>query len=170
MNRILVIAIALLITLITISSSLYAGPFGLFGRGRSSCANGSCSRSVTSVIVTDSTNSTTNIKGACCDCKCGCDLCKCATECCVNNAGKCNCACGCPNCTCANTDVAVIVPESNTKGANNNSCATCNSGSCGPNSSCSQNSQIIMRSRSKSTIIYGRKTPIRNILKKIFHR
>lgn len=167
MNRILVIAVALLIT---ISSSLYAGPFGLFGRGRSSCANGSCnscnscSRSAT-VIITDSTNSidSTPVKDACCDCKCGCDLCKCATECCVNNAGKCNCACGCPNCTCANT---VIVPQ----GANNNYCATCNSGSCGPNSSCSQNSQVIMRSRSRSAIIYGRKTPIRNILKKLFHR
>lgn len=165
MNKILVITVALLLA---ISSSLYAGPFGLFGRRSSGCANGSCSRSTT---VTK--QSTTEVACAKCDCKCGCDLCKCATENCKDNSGNCSCTCGCPNCTCEGNIPAVTIIIDGTTNTNNscdNSCKP-SSGSCATCQQTQQNSQTTYYSQRQRTVVrYGRPTPIRNFIKKVFHR
>lgn len=156
----------------TSSNILEAGPFGLFGRNRgcASCSsNGSCSsnQAVVQPVVPPK---------PCCNCNCGCDLCKCKTECCANDKGCCDCKCGCPNCKCANN------PVTTTGSCKDNS--TCNSGTCGPNSSgCSSNygysyqtTKTIQTTQTMQTMQTNRQVyrrgngPIRKIIKKIFHR
>ena len=156
----IIIVVAAVITITAIVSQAYAGPFGLFGRRSGGCANGSCSSNQAVVQPVVPSN-------PCCNCNCGCDLCKCKTECCANDKGCCDCKCGCPNCKCANN------PVTTTGSCKDNS--TCNSGTCGPNSSgCSSNysySYQTMQTTQTNRQVYRRGNgPIRKIIKKIFHR
>lgn len=152
-----------IIVITTSSNILEAGPFGLFGRNRgsASCSGNSCSQITVQPVVP------TN---PCCNCNCGCDLCKCKTECCANDKGCCDCKCGCPNCKCANN------PVTTTGSCKDNS--TCNSGTCGPNSSgfssnysdSYQTTQTIQTTQTNRQMYRRGNGPIRKIIKKIFHR
>lgn len=171
--------VAVLSVIAVLSSTLIADAGILFGRrsGRGSCANGSCSagrsyvqvESIQPERVQVQVEDTKKEAATCCDCKCGCDLCECSEKSIEECEKNCTCDCGCPKCSCPRSVNDTATCTDGTCNANDSGSKNCASWSCNKSN---QTQNYSYRSRSVNTthVQYGRRTPIKNFVKKIFHR